>query len=44
MGRLTEVFSIGEGMQLLRGDFNMPDFCKRTQKFWVSEMGGYDTK
>lgn len=22
----------------------MPDFCKRTQKFWISEMGGYDTK
>jgi len=44
MGRLTEVFSVGEGMQLLRGDFNMPDFCKRTQKFWISEMGGYDTK
>jgi hypothetical protein len=38
MQRLTEVFTVGEGFQLLRGDFNLPDFFKRISQVIKNEF------
>ena len=44
MARAQSVFKLMEAMSIMRGAFNeVPDFCARTKRFLISEMGGADT-